>query len=151
MNDNHSSTQPVFTIQQIYVKDLSYEAPHTPQIFGQQWQPDVNVTLNIDHQLLTENMHEVVLCPTLTVKHDNKVLCLVEVQQAGIFKLQDFTQAQLERLLKVTCPNILLPFAREEISNRMIKGGFPPIHLAPFDFEAEYMNAQHKTIKNESS
>lgn len=137
-----SSDSPEFAIQQFYVKDLSYEAPHTPQIFREEWQPEVTVDLNIGHVALSDSFHEVTLRVTLTAKKAAKIVFIIEVKQAGIFMLKGFAKTELERLLKTTCPTILFPFAREEISSRIIKGGFPPIHLAPFNFEAQYLQHQ---------
>jgi preprotein translocase subunit SecB len=145
-NDNDNS-KPAFAIQRIYVKDISYEAPNTPATFKSEWVPKVDLNLDISTQKLSENVHEVVLKITATVSIADKIAFLVEIHQAGIFSLQDFSHEQLEPLLGSFCPNILFPYARELISETISRGGFPPLYLAPVNFDALYQQ-KHKNSKN---
>ncbi len=141
------SNQQQFTIQKIYVKDVSYESPKAPQIFTKEWNPDINLDLNANANPLDEGIFEVVLSLTVTVKNSDETAFLVEVQQCGIFSINGFSEEQLGHMLGSYCPNVLFPYAREAISDLVTKGGFPPLVLAPVNFDALY--AQHMAQKQE--
>ncbi len=134
-------SQPQFTIQRIYLKDLSFETPNTPQIFNGQGEAAINVDLNSSASRLAESVYEVVLSLTVTNKLADKVAYLVEVKQAGIFSLSGFTEHDLNGMLHSYCPNILFPYVREVITDVVGKGSFPQLILAPINFDAVY--AQH--------
>lgn len=145
---------PAFTIQRIYVKDSSFEAPHAPEIFREEWKPEVNVDLQTKTNRLEETIYEVTLHLTVTVKMGEKVAFLVEVHQAGIFTIKGFPQEQLAHALGSLCPNILYPYARETISDIVIRGGFPQLLLAPVNFDALYLQhleQQKKSGKEDKS
>lgn len=134
--------QQQFVMQRIYNKDLSFESPSTPDVFRKQWQPKVNVDLNTRSNPIDEQGNfEVVLTITLTAKVDDDTAFLVEVQQAGIFFITGFNADDLRRLLGTAAPNILFPYARENIDSLVVKGGFPPVMLAPVNFDALYQQA----------
>ena len=131
-----------FAMQRIYSKDLSFESPATPGVFKKQWQPQVNVDLNTKSDKVDEEGNfEVVLTITITAKMEEETAFLVEVQQAGIFFIKGFEGEELRRILGTAAPNILFPYARETIDNLCVKGGFPPIMLAPVNFDALYQHA----------
>jgi preprotein translocase subunit SecB len=139
-----SQEQPAqqFVMQRIYNKDVSFESPATPNIFTKQWQPKVNVDLNTRSNPIDEKGNfEVVLSITLTAKLDDESAFLVEVKQAGIFFITGFEENQLRRLLGTAAPNVLFPYARENIDSLIVKGGFPPVMLAPVNFDALYDQA----------
>ncbi len=134
--------QQQFAMQRIYNKDLSFESPATPGIFRKQWQPKVNVDLNTKSDKIDdEGNFEVVLTITLTAKVGEETAFLVEVQQAGIFLIKGFEGEDLRRILGTAAPNILFPYARETIDSVCVKGGFPPVMLAPVNFDALYQQA----------
>lgn len=137
----NAGQQQHFAIQRVYIKDVSFETPNSPAIFTTQWQPVVNVELGTGAHQLEENVYEVTLTITVTCKANDKTAYLVEVQQAGIFVISGFEQAQLNGMLGSYCPNILFPYAREVISGLVTKGSFPQLLLAPINFDALY--AQH--------
>lgn len=137
---------PVFSIQRIYVKDVSYETPHAPEIFREEWKPEVNVDLQTKSTRLEDTIHEIVLHITVTVKMGERVAFLIEVHQAGIFTIKGFTQEQMGHILGSECPKILYPYAREAISDIVIRGGFPQLLLAPVNFDALYL--QHLEQQN---
>jgi preprotein translocase subunit SecB len=141
---------PVFTIQRIYVKDVSFETPHAPEIFREEWKPEVNVDLQTKTNRLEEGIYDVVLHLTVTVKMGEKTAFLVEVHQAGIFTLRGFPQEQLAHALGSMCPNILYPYARETISDIVIRGGFPQLLLAPVNFDALYLQHLEQQKKGEA-
>ncbi|MDY6991376.1 MAG: protein-export chaperone SecB [Pseudomonadota bacterium] len=144
-NSAGTETQEQFGIQNIYVKDISFEAPNSPQIFMEQWKPQLSVEMTNDIKALENNMQEVVLNITATVKVGEKTAFLIEVRQAGIFTLIGFSQDKLEYMLNSFCPNILFPYARETISNIVIRGGFHPLLLAPVNFDAAYAQKLKQT------
>ena len=134
--------QQQFALQRIYAKDLSFESPATPGVFQKQWQPKVNVDLNTRSDKINDQGNfEVVLTITITAKLDEETVFLVEVHQAGIFLITGFNDDDLRRIVGTAAPNILFPYARENIDSVCVKGGFPPIMLAPVNFEALYQQA----------
>jgi preprotein translocase subunit SecB len=130
---------PEFGLQRIYVKDLSFEAPHAPQVFTENWQPQVNVGLNTQVTPLGNDHLEVVLVVTVTVKSGEKTAYHVEVQQAGLFVARDVPEQDRGPLVGIVCPNILFPYAREVISDLVSRGSFPQMLLAPVNFEGLYV------------
>ena len=134
--------QQQFVMQRIFAKDLSFESPSSPNIFKKQWQPKVNVELNTKSDVIDDQgNYEVVLTVTITSKIDDETAFLVEVQQAGIFFITGFEGEDLRRILGTAAPNILFPYARENIDSVCVKGGFPPVMLAPVNFDALYQQA----------
>ncbi len=133
------SEERQFALQKIYVKDVSFETPHSPEIFTLKWEPKVEFNLASKAQQLQEGLFEVGLTVTLTVKVEDKTAYLIEICQAGIFSLQGFSEQEYGHLLGSYCPNVLFPYAREAVSDLVVKGGFPPMLLAPVNFDALYM------------
>lgn len=130
--------QQQFAMQKIYVKDVSFETPNSPEVFTKEWKPDVNVDLDTKGKLVSEDVHEVVLGVTVTVKIADQVAYLAEIHQAGIFTIKGFTDNDRAAMLGSYCPSVLFPFAREVISDLVTKGGFPQLLLAPVNFDAIY-------------
>lgn len=128
-----------FAIQKIYLKDVSFESPNTPQAFTDgEWQPQINVQINSSNQVIAQDTYEVVLDITVTAKHDENTAFLVEVKQAGIFTISGFPQENLGGMVGAFCPETLFPYAREAVSELISKGGFPQLLLAPVNFNALY-------------
>jgi len=134
-------TQQQFSLQRIYVKDVSFETPQGPDVFRQQWKPRVNLEINTRQNRIDDNNFEVVLTLSVTATQDDKTAFLAEVQQAGIFFVAGMSEAQLRQALGTVCPNILFPYAREAIDNLVTRGSFPPLMLAPVNFDALYQQA----------
>ncbi|MGD8710740.1 MAG: protein-export chaperone SecB [Ectothiorhodospiraceae bacterium] len=132
------NTQQQFAVQKVYLKDTSLETPNAPEIFRSEWKPEANVELNTSNTELGSDTWEVVVAVTVTAKLEDKTAYLCEVHQAGIFTLQGFEQDTLEGLLGSYCPAILFPYAREAVSDLTGKAGFPPMVLAPVNFDAIY-------------
>lgn len=128
-----------FVIQKLYIKDVSFETPNSPEIFMQEWAPKVEFNLANNAKNLQENVFEVGLTLTVTVKLEDKTAYLVEICQAGVFTLNGFDEKELNSLLGSYCPDVLFPYAREAVSSLVVKGGFPPLLLSPVNFEALYM------------
>lgn len=127
-----------FTIQRIYIKDISYEAPGTPDVFQNEWKPEMKLDINTASAVVSDDTHEVVLTLTATVKSDSKTAFLAEIKQAGLFELKGFTKEELHRVLGSYCPNVLYPYARERVTDLVTSGGFPQLILAPVNFDALY-------------
>ena len=138
------NSAPVFSIEKIYVKDLSLELPNAPQVFLQSETPQLDVQINNEATMLAEGMFEVVVTVTVTARGADKTLFLVEAAQAGIFSIRGMPEAEIQPLLAIACPNILYPYVRETVSDLVVRGGFPPVLLAPVSFEALYMQRQQQ-------
>lgn len=132
------SEQPVFSIEKIYVKDISLESPNAPQIFLEREQPAVEVGLQSEANGLGDGVFEVVLTVTVTAKMGEKTQFLVEAAQAGIFQIRNVPDEELEPVMAIACPNILFPYVRETVSDIINRAGFQPILLAPVNFETLY-------------
>ncbi|GAB7564584.1 protein-export chaperone SecB [Methylobacillus methanolivorans] len=139
--------QPAFGIEKVYVKDLSLEIPHAPQIFIQREAPQVAIELSNAMTQLEEGIYEVVVTVTVTSKIADKTVFLVEVAQAGIFQIRNVPEDNLDIILGVTCPNIIFPYARETISDIVTRAGFPPVLLNPVNFEALYAQQKQEQAK----
>lgn len=131
-------TAPQFSLQRIYVRDLSFEAPKSPAIFRQAWEPSVALDLNTRQKPLEDGFHEVVLTLSVTVKNGDEVAFIAEVQQAGIFLIKNLDAGSMSHTLGAFCPNILFPYARETLDSLVVRGSFPALMLAPVNFDALY-------------
>ncbi|NPU94949.1 MAG: protein-export chaperone SecB [Gammaproteobacteria bacterium] len=148
MTDEANSPQPQFQLQRIYLKDLSYEAPKTPQLFREQWKPDVNLEINNNATVVEGSIWEVVLKITVTVKNEDAIAFIAEVSQAGLFLLQGIEGLQKEAILKGVCPNILFPYVRETVTDVVSRGTFPQFLLQPINFEAAFAeNLRQQQLK----
>jgi len=134
-NQAPAEDRPELSILRIYLKDVSFEIPNSPAIFTVEVKPEISIQLNTSVNELEDNLYEVVLNITVTASHQDKTAFLVEVQQAGIFMVKGFDTAQRGNMLGAYCPNTLVPYAREAISDLVSKGGFPPLLLAPINFD----------------
>lgn len=127
-----------FAIQKVYTRNVSFEAPNSPEVFTQDFQPQLDVDLNVESRSLEEGVFHVVVRVTATTKMDDKTAFLCEVEQAGIFTLTGFDEGETNYLLGVQCPNTLFPYAREAVSDLVTRGGFPQLLLEPVNFEGIY-------------
>jgi preprotein translocase subunit SecB len=139
--------QPVFSIEKLYVKDLSLEVPNAPGIFLEQEGPNISVELHNAANAVSDGVYSVVLTVTVTAKREEKTYFLVEAGQAGIFQIRNVPQESIDAILGVTCPTILFPFVREVISDIINRAGFPPVLLAPVNFEALYQQRAAQTAQ----
>ncbi|WP_022653439.1 protein-export chaperone SecB [Aquaspirillum serpens] len=131
--------QPTFSIEKIYVKDLSLEIPNAPQVFLERESPEIDLQLNLGAQQLEEGIFESSITITVTAKlADSKTMFLVEATQAGIFQIRHIPAEELDPILGVACPNILFPYLRETVSDVVNRAGFPPVLLSPINFDALY-------------
>lgn len=138
--------QQAFLIQKIYTKNVSFESPNTPELFASEFQPELSVDLNVESKALQEDVYHVLLRVTATTKIQEKTAFLCEVEQAGIFTLKGFEEAEMGYLLGAGCPNTLFPYAREAVSDLVTRGGFPQLLLEPVNFDAMY----HEHMQNQA-
>jgi len=136
--EQNTSTKQI-AIQKIYVKDFSFESPHTPDVFTKSdWSPKTNLNLRSSHTSGSDNIHEVVLTITIEAKEDEQTFFLVELHQAGLFHIAGYSDDEFKAIVGSYCPNILFPYARESVANIVSKGGFPEFLLQPINFDALY-------------
>lgn len=135
-----------FSIEKIYLKDVSFEAPSAPAVFTEEWAPDINMELNTQATSIDKNVFDVELTITVTAKNNDATSFLVEIKQCGVFVISGMDDATLNGMLGAYCPNLLFPYAREAISDLVTKGGFPQLLLAPVNFDALF--AQHMQQTN---
>ena len=144
MSEQEQNGQPVFSIEKLYVKDLSVEVPRAPQIFQEPEAPQVDVSMNNAGKAISDGYYEVVINITVTAKIKEKTVFLVEVAYGGVFQIRNVPDSEIEMVLGVTCPNILFPYLREVVSETVSRAGFPPVILHPMNFEAIYNARKQK-------
>ncbi|MBI2379688.1 MAG: protein-export chaperone SecB [Gammaproteobacteria bacterium] len=127
---------PEYAIQKLYVRDLSLEAPHAPEIFNEAYAPQIEMEMNAKNRQVGEDLFEVVLAITVTAKLGEKVAYLAEVHQAGLFTIKNLDPMSLRHAVQAFSPNILFPYAREAVSDLVTRAGFPPLVLQPVNFDA---------------
>lgn len=147
--ENQASTQ--FALQRIYLKDVSFEAPNSPEVFNVQEQPKVDVKLDTKNRQLTDTIYEVSVIITAQVTFGDNTAFLAEVEQSGAFLIQGLDEAKLEHALAAFSPNILFPYAREAIDSLVVKGGFPPLLIAPVNFEAVYLERKQRQAQQQAA
>ncbi len=138
-DQDQSTPQKQIAIQKIYVKDFSFESPHTPEVFSRSnWSPKTNLNLRSSHTAGSDDNHEVILTITIEAKEDDQTFFLVELQQAGLFHITGYDEVEFKAIVGSYCPTILFPYARESVANIVSKGGFPEFLLQPINFDALY-------------
>ena len=136
------NNQPVFSIEKVYVKDLSVEIPNAPQVFLEREAPTVDIQLHHNTTSVEDGIYQTVLTVTVTAKVAERTLFLVEVGQAGIFSIRNVPSNEVDAILGIACPNILFPYVREVVSDVVTRAGFPPVVLNPVNFEALYQQSR---------
>ncbi|VFP79499.1 protein-export chaperone SecB [Candidatus Erwinia haradaeae] len=151
MLEKHENKKSV-QIHRIYIKNISFETPNVPQIFQRYWDPKIKLHINTTSSQILDNMYQVILCITVTATISTDTAFLCEVQQGGIFSLNNIQKKyQIEHILGSYCPNLLFPYARECISNLIWRGTFPSLHLEPIDFESFFLKNTPEPTNTESS
>lgn len=152
MSEQNTDLQPQFSVEKLYIKDLSLEVPHSPKIFLDIESPEVDLSIVSENQQLEENYYECSVTATVTAKlPDNRVVFLCEATQAGIFRLENIPAEDIDLILGVACPNILYPYVREAISSTIGRAGFPPVLLAPINFESMYAETKARKEAEEAA
>ena len=146
MADDTDNT-PLFSIQRLYLKDLSLEQPNSPQILLESGQPHVDINLGLAAEVVAEATYEVVVTATVTTTINDKTMFLVEAKQGGIFEIRNVPQTTLNQLLGVNCPAIIYPYLRAIVSDVCTRAGFPPVMLSEVNFQAMYEAQQAEAAK----
>jgi preprotein translocase subunit SecB len=137
--NEQTAAERQLAIQKVYIKDFSFESPHTPQVFSKtDWSPKTDLNLRSSHTAGADSNHEVVLTVSIEAKEEEQTLFLVELHQAGIFHISGYGDEEFKAVVGSFCPNILFPYAREAIASIISKGGFPEFVLQPINFDALY-------------
>ncbi|MBN0985795.1 protein-export chaperone SecB [Amphritea pacifica] len=149
MSDNNKQHQgtdtPFFALQKIYVKNSSFESPNSAKVFRSEWKPTVTMDLNTTFEPIEEGLYEVVLSVSVTAKNQDQLAFVTEVDQAAMFRISGFPAQQQAEALGSACPAVMFPYLRETIDQLMVKGGFPPLMMAPVNFDALYAEQNRKT------
>ena len=144
--------QPLFGIEKLYIKDISLELPNAPQVFFERDAPQIEVSMHNEAGRMTqEGLYNVVLTVTVTAKIQDRTVFLVEVAQAGIFQIRNVPQPELDAVLGTLCPNTLLPYAREAVSNVVGRAGFPPVTLQHMNFDVIYQQRLQQQAQEQAS
>jgi preprotein translocase subunit SecB len=138
MSQQPVPSQPTFAVEKLFVKDLSIEVPNAPKIYLERETPQVEIQMNNVANPIDDGYYVVLLTVTVTAKIGEKSVFLVEATQGGVFQIRNVPQQEMDVVLGVTCPNMLYPYVREVISDAVVRAGFPPVVLAPVNFEAVY-------------
>jgi preprotein translocase subunit SecB len=141
--DPAAQTGPQLSLQAVYLKDCSYEAPSGPRMEGE-WNPQINLDLHTGANALSPDVREVVLTVTVSAKQGETTLFLVEVKQAGVFLTRNLAEVDLKRAIASICPSVLFPYARAAVSHLVTQGGFPQFLLPPVNFDALYAQQAEK-------
>jgi len=145
------NNQPEFGMEKIYVKDISLEVPNAPQIFLERENPKIEVQLHTQAESFEKNLFEVIVAATVTARIGEKIMFLIEVKEAGVFRANNIPNQELEQVLAVMCPNILFPYLREAVSDISVRSGFSPVLLNPVNFEAIYLQQKHQAQTDASA
>lgn len=141
---------PVFSIEKLYVKDISLEIPHAPAIFLDQGEQHIDLKLHNNVDKIEEGYFSVSLTVTVTSKIGDKTVYLAEVAQAGVFQIRNIPEDDIGGIIGIGCPTILFPYAREVISDLTSRGGFQPVVLAPVNFEALFQQRVEELMNTEA-
>jgi preprotein translocase subunit SecB len=145
------AAQTQFQVQKLYTKDVSFELPGAPQIFQEEGQADVKMSLAQRVEPLGEGVHEIVLTVTVTASVGEKTAYLAEVAQAGIFTVSGFNEQATHAVMNTMCPSTLFPYARQTISTLVADGGFPPLVLQPVNFDQLYAQRMQQMMEEQEN
>lgn len=135
---------PVFRMQKMYLKDLSFENPNAPAVYKEQnLNPNVDVKLEVRRSQLDEVNWEVSLSINAALKAaDGKTVFIIELEHAALFFLKNIPAEYLEGVLAVECPTLLFPFTRQIMSQLAVDGGFMPFLMDPVNFAGLFQSVQ---------
>lgn len=150
MNDNENkenTQQPAVMIHTQYIKDMSLEIPHAPEIFRELTAaPAIDVQVQVNARHMHDNFHNVSLSYALNGDINGKKLFILELEYAAVVSL-NVPEEHIKPLLMIEIPRMLFPFVRSIVANAMIDGGLPPVMLNPIDFAALLQNSEEKDKK----
>ncbi len=132
---------PQLQVNAQYVKDLSFEVPGAPGIYGElsNGAPEISVRVDLAAEPLQQNVFEVVLNLAIEAKIKEQTAFIVELSYGGVFSV-NVPAEHVQPVLLIECPRLLFPFARNIVADVTRDGGFPPMMLQPIDFVTLYRN-----------
>jgi preprotein translocase subunit SecB len=142
-----TSSERQFAVQRVYVKDASFESPNAPDIFRGEWKPAHELNISTKVNRIQDDLFEVVLSVNVSAKLGDKTAFIVEVQQAGIFGISGFSEQEMGAMVGAYCPNLLFPYAREVVSDLVVKGSFPQLVLQHVNFDALFAQHQQEAMQ----
>ncbi|MBP9743106.1 MAG: protein-export chaperone SecB [Burkholderiales bacterium] len=137
-----AQSQAVFSLDKLYVKDISLELPNAPKIFLNREQPNIELNISFKSEELDAGVYQTILHAVISAKIGTEQMFLIEIDQAGIFQMKNIPPEQMELLHNIECPNILFPYLREAVSDLSTRAGFLPVVLAPVNFAFLYQQKQ---------
>tara|TARA_B100000029_G_scaffold71798_1_gene63701 strand:- start:341 stop:793 length:453 start_codon:yes stop_codon:yes gene_type:complete len=138
--------EKLVSLQQMYIKDVSFEAPNSPGVFlEEEVKPETKINLSNTHEKIGEDSYDVCLKVKVESTYGDKTMFIAEVEQAGVFVIKGYSEDELKGVIAVFCPNTLFPYIREQVSTLVTKAGFPALLLQPINFEALYSQAIEET------
>jgi preprotein translocase subunit SecB len=149
--NTQAGNQRQLYLQKIYLKDLSFESPKVPEVFNTDASPQTQLNLRSSAREVAPNTQEITLTLTVEAKHQEQTLFLVEISQAGVFTMQGYSDEERAMLIGSYCPATLYPYAREAISDIVVKGGFPQLLLQPINFDSLYAQAVQQRAQQEAA
>lgn len=151
MSEADTANQPSFNIEKMYVKDLSVEVPHAPDIYLERETPRIDLQIKDDNIKVGDDTYEVTVTAVVTAKLQEKVVFLIEATQAAVFSLRNIPEAEMESALRVMCTNILYPYLREVVTDNSVRAGFMPVLLTPIDFGAMYVQEKQQQAAQQAA
>ena len=146
--ENTEQQQVAIAINAQFVKDISFEAPHVPQIFTElKSNPEINVNVDVQAGKIQDTVYQVDLKIKAEAKVEDKVAFLCEVEYGCIATVQ-VPPEHIEPILLIEIPRLLFPFARNIIADLTRESGFPPLMINPIDFVGLY-NKRLEELKKE--
>lgn len=142
----NNAQQPVFSLDKLYVKDVSLELPNAPKIFLNREQPNIELNISFNTERVDEGVYQTVLRAVVNAKIGDIQMFLIEVEQAGIFQMKNIPKEQVELLHNIECPNMLFPYLREVVSDLTVRAGFLPVVLAPVNFAFLHQQKQQAQV-----
>jgi preprotein translocase subunit SecB len=136
--ENQTNSEKQLILQKIYIKDLSFESPRSPGVFTSNVSPQTKLNIKSSASEVAPDTQEVTLTLTVEAVNEDKTLFMLEIEQAGLFRIQGYSAEEARMLIGSYCPGTLYPFAREAISDVITRGGFPQLLLQPINFDALY-------------
>jgi preprotein translocase subunit SecB len=136
--ENRTNSEKQLVLQKIYIKDLSFESPRSPRVFSSNVSPQTKLNIKSSASEVAPDTQEVTLALTVEAVDEDKTLFMLEIEQAGLFRIQGYSAEEAKMLIGSYCPGTLYPFAREAISDVITRGGFPQLLLQPINFDALY-------------
>ena len=150
--ETEKTTVPVFRLEKLYVKDLSFESPNAPDVFFlKEQEPKVDMNLKLTNKKIDDKHWEVCLevSATVTDNKSGKTMMIVEIEHAGAFLMDNIPAEHIEQVLYVDCPTIIFPYSRQIVSQTSLEGGFMPFYMDPINFLAMYHSRKQQAAQQE--